>query len=362
MSNNEIKKICVFTGAGMSYPLGLPITSGFEQTLAKIPEQLARYVKGHLGESAKDIEKVLYALEDLVKTDNLQSYIIRASSNTSPFNQFTRFSDELKIEAREAIRAIKTDIFKVLKPKDNKQAYILYSKLMLEIKQQYESVAFSFFTTNYDCTFEHAMYDFGDVLQTELGISDIKYGFGTPKHGRHIFTPEENFKWDPTLLEYHKLHGSLDWTRDAKGNCLRAGSELDPADAAAMPLLFPGYKGTPEQEPFISLHERLYLRLNQASVIFAIGFAFRDPYINTLFEFALRTNESLEVFCFNPASEEELPADSSIPRLASRYKDRFHHIKSAIEVSDNPLDFSIIIDSLAELRMFRHDRPDLIKN
>ncbi len=342
-------KICIFTGAGISVPLGLPMTNGFESTLKKMPPEVQELVNGHLKEYAQDIEKVLYNLEDFVKADNMISHLLLKSSNTSPYNQFTSHVDNLKYHAKESIKIIKTDIYKLLASKDPNLAFKLYSSIINEISSFYPSSSFSFFTTNYDCTFETGMLDNINDLE-EQGITDINYGFSGGRHGKNLFNPKDDFGWSKNVIEYYKLHGSLDWTHDRYGNCIRSGTDLDPADPAAMPLLYPGFKGTPTKEPFISIHERLYQRLNEVKVVFVLGFAFRDPYINNLFEFAMRTNKELKVLCFNPAEDSQIPPDSELQNFAERYKNNFFRIKTKIEVSETPLKLVELFQANKNLR------------
>ncbi len=72
-------------------------------------------------------------------------------------------------------------------------------------------------------------------------------------------------------------------------------SNTVPDDPDQMAILYPGFKGVPEVEPFVSLHGRLSTRLADADVVIVIGFAFRDAYINSVFENTMRLKPSLRV-------------------------------------------------------------------
>ena len=72
-----------------------------------------------------------------------------------------------------------------------------------------------------------------------------------------------------------KLHGSVDWKRENGeiicGTCDATGD---------IPILYPGFKGDPEEEPFSKFHEHLRAVVREARAAIFIGFAFRDEYIN----------------------------------------------------------------------------------
>jgi hypothetical protein len=136
------------------------------------------------------------------------------------------------------------------------------------------------------------------------------------------------------------LHGSLDWTKDNKGHVMKTGGITLPANPDAMPLLYPGYKDTPTDEPFISIHNKLYLRLNQCDEVYVVGFAFRDPYINSIFEFALRGNPELIINCYNPLPIKDLPDESAIPQFIKNSPKQFIYNQRGIEDSENPLEIA----------------------
>lgn len=326
-------KILLFTGAGIGVPLGLPTTTEFNKVIAKGQPEIKALVQNYLADSKNDIEKVLYTLEEFIKNNGfLFSYLESKKNNTHHQNVLHHLST-LETKAKDWIQEIKLSIYKILQEFDTNKAYKLYSELIKELKFD-EKNSISFFTTNYDLTFENAIYDHKDEL-IELDLEDVYYGFET-ELGKMLYNPEQDFAWNPKIIEYLKLHGSLDWVKDGNGNCAKSGAISTPAEPNSMPLLYPGYKDTPTEDPFMSLHEKLYSRLIQSNICVVVGFAFRDPYINNIFEFALKANKKLKVFCYNPSKLDELPTDSNLPLLVENHKN-FNYIQEGIGIKANPL-------------------------
>ena len=240
----------------------------------------------------------------------------------------------LKSQAVSEVTRIKKIIFDKLNQYESDQAVSLYVNLIEEIRESFGDTAVSLITTNYDLTFESAIESSQAKLK-KAGISDVDFGFAI-KFGRPIYSATQDFGWDPGKLEYLKIHGSVDWHRDSKGRCSRSMSSTVPDDPDQMAILYPGFKGVPEVEPFISMHGRLNRRLAEADHIIVIGFAFRDAYINNIFENILRLRPDTEVLYFNPLSIDEYPEDSMVPHLVENYSS-FRHIERGIGIDSGSL-------------------------
>jgi hypothetical protein len=329
--------IGLFTGAGIGIPLGLPATNGFQKTITSIDSQLFHFVKLYLashGGVENDIEKVLYLLEDFSKADDFTKHIIKTDRGSLPGAH--QLIIELQAKAITATHNIKSDIYEILEKYDIKKASDLYFSIFAELKTHFSNSSISFFTTNYDLTFE-AGFDENEVKFKTIDIDDINFGFQNPRFGKMIYSPSQEFNWEPNIIEYKKLHGSLDWIIDNKGNCVKAGVTTKPKDPGEMPLLYPGFKGIPSKQPFIDLHDCFYERLSQMNVLFVLGFAFRDQYLNNLFDFALKRNKDLRIVCYNPCEISDLPFDSMMKSFISKYPENFFHIKQPINVEEKPL-------------------------
>jgi hypothetical protein len=173
----------------------------------------------------------------------------------------------------------------------------------------------------------------------QLGINTVEDCFRS-EWSKNMYTPDIDFNWDPEKLEYIKLHGSLDWTYDSNGACVKSGAANLPANLEQMPIIYPGHKNITDKEPFKSTHDRLFSRLNVADYVIVIGFAFRDQLINSHFESALRINKALKIYCYNPCPLNEYPEDSQLSYFANTFKNRFIHVQSKVEIKEKPLSFS----------------------
>lgn len=332
-------KILLLTGAGLSFPLGLPMTTGFNSLVNDINADLRFFLSGYLNKS-NDIEKILSVLELFTKDDSLTEYIIKDkyASGDGNYRIVVGEINRLKVLANESIRRIKGELFTILENYEESKAHELYKYLLEELKGVSKENSISIFSTNYDLTFESFIYSRGDVLDS-INIKDVKFSFQL-KRGKHIFDHEFKFGWEPNMIEYQKLHGSLDWIKNNTGQVMKSGATYKPAIPDEMPILYPGYKDIPTAEPFITIHNSFFDRLRTADLIIVIGFAFRDPYINSLFDAFLKSNEKkVNVLCFNPASIDELPTESRISSLMNAYSE-FKHIKKGIEIKPSPLELT----------------------
>ncbi|HXD91992.1 MAG TPA: SIR2 family protein [Bacteroidia bacterium] len=351
------KKILVFTGAGISVPLGLPSTNEFITTINKIQGELLSLLKTFLNENdIKDIERILYLLEDFVREDDFTSHIVQQGTpNNGNFHAVYAALNNHKHYAKLAIEQIKADLFVLLEKYDADKASKLYSSIIKELKIEIDGdTAISFFTTNYDLTFENGFADDENNLK-DVGIDEIMYGFQA-KNGKATYNPIEDFNWDSNKVEYKKLHGSLDWSLDRNGNCIKTGATTNPKEPAKMPMLYPGFKGTPSKQPFIDLHEKLDQRLNDADVVFVIGFAFRDDYINNIFDYSLKKQkDKLIVLCYNPCPLDSYPKDSKVKYFVEKYPDNFFRIESRIDIKQDPLNLRMLNEKILNRLKLKED-------
>lgn len=134
------------------------------------------------------------------------------------------------------------------------------------------------FTTNYDL-----------VLETACEVVKIRVQDGFDRRQR---PPRLDLDyWNPSHgpLGDHvglltKMHGSVDWQHN-NGKIVLSTPRFT-EDHANHCILYPGYKGTPTEEPFVTFHTHLRNVVCQEygpvhAAIF-IGFAFRDDAINEI--------------------------------------------------------------------------------
>lgn len=332
-----MKKILIFTGAGFGVPIGLPTTTEFRPTIDKwCKGDFKNALQGYLGAKFYDIESILSTLEFFVHNKSFLKHLLdRVISSQQFFHEFNTVRNQNMVQKQNALSLIfelKKSLFDILGKYNKNQASALYRNMVIQIKEAYgSSSALSIFTTNYDLTFEHSQDEL-ETIFADNGIKDIGYGFSI-KNQIFYFDYKKQYSWSNSVIEYKKLHGSLDWV-ESNGKIIKAGGIIEPSNPDKMLLLYPGYKGTPNDEPYKSIHDDLLQRLLTADVVYVIGFAFRDDYINNQFDTALKINKDIKVFCYNPCAIEELPSESKLGFFANKYKDKFMHIKNGISIED----------------------------
>lgn len=341
-----MKKIVVFTGAGISIPLGLPAVSDFNSKVDAGAKNITKFAKTYISSigHAGDVEWLLATLADFSnKTSFVESITPQLMGGYRLFNagkdagdldaRFSMIFSNAKVEARNEITRIKRIVYEMLCGINPENCLSLYSFLYKEIGSVFQVFSLSIVTTNYDLAFETSFDNYEDDWDA-FGVNDVEYMFPT-KRQMSVYDPSVDFDWAENKIEYLKIHGSLGWQKDNRGRCTRSMSVTPPANPDDMPILYPGFKGVPSQEPFKSLHDRFFKRLMEADHVIVIGFAFRDEYINGLFESIMRARDDLKIFYFNPAKV--FPADSVVERFKSSYPNQFLHIQRGIGLEENSL-------------------------
>lgn len=334
------EKILLFTGAGIGHPLGLPLTSEFNDVLDLIPDPLNYVLRDYLGDDFYDVEKTMFELDKLSnKETNLYETIVKRVISKHPYNQKVPEIDNFKKQAKSTLTNLKSSVFDLLGQVNVSKSRELYKNILTEIIEQYDTPLISIFTTNYDLSFEVAMNEETEFL--DKNKLDIENGFTRKRKASPlIYEPNYSTKWKEGEIEYFKLHGSLDWHKSGN-NITMSGASTPPRDVDKVPILYPGYKGTPIFEPFKSIHDKLLSRLMTCDKIIVVGFAFRDPYINNLFETILRTRKDVPLFFINPCDIKEFPTESMAKYFKDNYP-KFQHFKKGMEIKTNPIGLSQI--------------------
>ncbi|MGY8817961.1 MAG: SIR2 family protein [Pseudomonadales bacterium] len=353
-------KVLVFTGAGASAPLGLPTTTQFTDEIFDNPKLVTELVKKYLGEkSGNDIERLLSTLEEFGDSSGFTGFLINnlpifqfiyAGTNAVNSNQGNIISTLSRIisthqeETKSEIQRIKSIVYRKLQAFDKSKAFQLYSSLIAELKNEIFDCRISYATANYDLTLDSALDDDEDLCKA-TGIIDAHYGFSL-RRSRLVYDAQTEYDWPLDHIEYLKVHGSLDWHPDAlRGLCVKSGSSVNPQNPDDMVILYPGFKGIPSKEPFISLHSKLEERLKSSELVIVIGFAFRDPYINSLFETAIKNNSHKKFILINPTPANEFPQDSIIGRLKTY--SNFIHVQDKLQMSKTPLNLRLLLEEFA---------------
>ncbi|WAS55388.1 SIR2 family protein [Burkholderia ambifaria] len=142
------------------------------------------------------------------------------------------------------------------------------------------------FTTNYDLLFEQA-----------LERARVPYFDGFAGANQPFFDPSTVASNDlpARWTRLWKLHGSLGWTANARGEVIRVGS------GSATHLVFPEhlkYDQT-QKAPYAALFDRLRsFLMTPDTLLIATGFSFADAHITARIDECLSANPSASVFAF----------------------------------------------------------------
>lgn len=162
------------------------------------------------------------------------------------------------------------------------------------------------FTTNYDLCFETAASRAGYVLID--GFSHMlpqrfdggNFTFDLVRREAVADAPV----YASNVLQFLKLHGSVDWDRENDGTVSRAQSPSKPV------IIYPKsakFKSSYEQ-PYFEMMSRFQsaLRVPNTGVLI-VGFGYSDSHLVGPIDSALRTNASLRLVTVGPSYESTLP-------------------------------------------------------
>ncbi|MCY4389080.1 MAG: SIR2 family protein [Desulfurellaceae bacterium] len=280
--------ILLFVGAGGSAAVDekqYPVARGFfEKVQGKIKQKkLFETVCQSIEKERLDIEDVLEVL------DKLQESFMGVTSGLGE-QLYTKggvtFASERLGHTRHTNEAMRDRI--VLLNDDIKaRVYNFYGKPpptkklsswihFLSELEQFDS-CLQIFTTNYDLVLEEATKQAG-----------VHVNYGLDNTGRRtrldvdFWHPPKDHLGTCGLLT--KLHGSVDWQRE--NDEIIVGSSHFTGEHENHCLLYPGHKGSPDTEPFISFHNHLrnvvQRKYGGLTAAVFVGYAFRDDYINAI--------------------------------------------------------------------------------
>ncbi|MFC3563150.1 SIR2 family protein [Pedobacter jamesrossensis] len=256
---------------------------------------------------------------------------------------------------------IKDEIFSIIKdncsiPKPNADE-VFPHKIFLEklLQRKQTSPRVKVFTLNYDLLFEYAATEINAIV-----IDGFSFTFPRTFSGRFFdydivqregskLQEEDNFI--QRVFHLHKLHGSLNWEKEAMNN------HVIIRDSPERPLMvYPReakYEDSYEQ-PFFEMMARFQrnLRLNNDTVLVSIGYSFNDKHINAAIEEALNQNPSFRLAVIDPGFDNEGVSNSLsiIKRLAIESE-------RILMVSETFSDFASFFP---EIKTYENDNYELI--
>ena len=310
--NNQFENLLVLTGAGSSVGIGEGEKKGqlmtglwdaTEELIGKeILDELCELV--HYKDKEENGEKYIKNLEKLLSYANSAKDYVKAPSNEESI------SDVIK-----KIENLIKDKCELSLPFDAPHKSFIEKITKRKVTLPRVKV----FTLNYDTFFEQA----GKIGNFTI-IDGFSFSFPRVFSGRNFdydivqrdnsrVKEEDNFI--RKVFHLYKPHGSVDWTRDEKGNVI----QTEKVDNALM--IYPKeskYESSYEQ-PFFEMMSRFQQNLRKDNtLLICIGFSFNDKHINTAIQEALEQNPSFQIVVLNKGISKAEGFNSELYRLAKQ--------------------------------------------
>ncbi|MES9905034.1 MAG: SIR2 family protein [Sedimenticola sp.] len=272
------KRIGLIVGAGA--PVGIK-KSGLDEPLIPAVEGLTKIVLLTLKEK---YGATLDGIEAELENPNIETILSRVRSLAGVIGK-------AKVHGldgpgfKELGDAICTEIGEVVN-QDLPAGTSPYTELVAWITGADRPHPIEIFTTNYDLLFEQAL----ERSKTPFfdGFSGANEPFFDPSSVASNDLPS---RW----VRLWKVHGSLGWATNAKGEVIRAGQRQ------ATHLVFPEhlkYDQT-QKAPYSALFDRLRAFLmTPDTLLIATGFSFADAHISARIDECLAANPTASVFAF----------------------------------------------------------------
>jgi hypothetical protein len=264
-------------GAPMSLkPGGVPLIPGLEDLTKEVREQLE-------DTDARAFEKLLTQLPGN-ESNNLESILnyVRALAALPGSEDVRGIPMATFASLDHAIcKIVRAQVDKDLPDEEN-----AYLALALWIGAVRRISPTQLFTTNYDLLLEQAL--------ERQRITYFDGFMGSRKPAFELQAIEEDLlpsRW--SLL--WKLHGSINWTQDEKGNVSRQAPNAENDSSA---LIYPSNLKYDQSRrlPYLAMMDRLKTFLGKpGAVLIGVGFSFRDQHINEVIEQSLRANPTASV-------------------------------------------------------------------
>lgn len=326
-------RVIVFVGAGASAELGMPTTSQFIELLSQHWTNLSALLDAYrkYSKSASPFDKTQPAIDSEYLRDWLlelrrSAESIQVLSQHEPFKTSVSRTDHA-VQFIDKILA-DFDLFtrNCYKDPNPDKAYQHYLPLLDWLRSNEINVV-PLFTTNYDLVFESMQ----DCEKCKWHIET-----GMHKTGRRVVLDTklyDQFNSNlPTLIIY-KLHGSTDWWMNNDNNQIQQIPLDHKAPENCRDLLIYPTRSKFEkvkEKPFSFYYERLKAHLSSEGIraCIAIGYSFRDEFINSIFVESLRKGLKL-IIIDKSMKQQQLMTEFSSYELDSSIIDniRIHNLE-----------------------------------
>ena len=283
MAKEDDDDLLIFSGAGISKPLGIPDMYSFVEEFESEIEKGMRDKKDLLD---KIINNEKIDLEELLRRLNRMSELLEDETYLRMVNPG---DDEKMIfsEIKELKEKLMDFVYEKCSSFDEEVAQRIFKQL-LDLKDLFLHDRLKIFTTNYDICAE-STYEKQNIACTT--------GFKT--RGMYPIWDRTAFK-DPSYeIHIYKLHGSITWFKH--GDQITQLPPIDRkisssrGDEFTVQMLYPLTGKEVFKPPFSELQYYLQRTLESCSMCIVIGYSFRDDSINSIFSNASKENKDLEV-------------------------------------------------------------------
>lgn len=304
------RKLIIFAGAGASRgvsPEKYPMTLDFRKQLPpeitnhSLFQRLDEYLRHTRKIEKIDIEHVLWELGRLIQATSGLTTRDFFATNLLETNQISSVVGP-NMAGQQILAQLSAleDHAVALQNKINEQIYRLYAqKPSLEEMErtwkpllEWASSAFDridLVTTNYDLIFEYVLNE----------LPNVKIDRGLDQGPLPVINTNRWVNNDSEKGFLTKLHGSVDWKFGDGGTAdepiIRPGHPEFDGSHDIRSILYPGFKGRPEKEPFIKFHDYFRRRLVDSTHLLCIGFAFRDEFINEIISTSFPSSAQIAV-------------------------------------------------------------------
>ena len=293
MSSFKENEIIFLLGAGASANADIPVSSQMDDRIKNLItndsdwkryEKLYYLIKSGINYSAGlsgqsstfNIETLLFVLEELKQKEKHLLYPFIGSWNIR-FNEVVK--DNFKL-IESFMKEIKKKLKEWVDLEDERKAE--YFKHLAILRQEL-NFPLRIFTLNYDKCIETNTNNTGFEFTLERGFDPV-----TRKWNYKLFDPIRDLESDVYL---YKLHGSIDWKRDANTNIVSYSNGV----ARNPDLIFGTQNKLSYSDPYLFLFSQFRHYTLSAKLIVCIGYSFADEHINGLIEQAIKQDDTKRV-------------------------------------------------------------------
>jgi hypothetical protein len=292
--------VILFLGAGASVPLGKPTMEQFVLKLESeiVPEDQRSLFSLLISARGRDLERILGDLETILSLDYVSSFVCERD---------TLSYQATGEDAANLLSLIRHAIIREYRKIEANRAIEVYEPLFDIIFDYLDPANYCLpvFTTNYDLAIE----SFSEAQQypKKYELTD----------GLRDDSSEREVCWDPLEFELFriwrgmrhivlfKLHGSVNWMRTTSSNKIVQALpmyDIVDSDEYQNVISYPAGNKVATVEPYLTGYKYFSKCCEQAKLIIAVGYSFRDYDTVASLLRAREINDNLRLLLVSPNS------------------------------------------------------------